>query len=319
MRLYQLMHQLIAVSLAVLLFFCLEVVLQREPSVQAAVECRIPYTVQLGDTLTGIAKRFAVSYPDLLALNRGRIRNPDYILTGQILCLPTAAVAGTNASLPGSKLVLEVLYQYTPTEAEKTITLARGGLLGKRVVYPLQVMEPVTAISQTEEIATAFQETPPPVLVGVRKSDGTSPTYTLLAINRPAILASLGVSETIPITENSQGLAARPIKDLLGTPEVQSMALTVYLEEEGGVRFPFFVDTVDALPTFTDFQGSYMGVGRNDRLAFALFPTSSGEYRLVIRLSGSGFGPPNVGRRLRCDAWRRSGWWFRFLRSYYGC
>lgn len=55
-----------------------------------------PYIVQPGDTLSSIAEEFGLSVEDLLRYNR--IRNPDLIFVGQIVCAPlTAPGLGTIA------------------------------------------------------------------------------------------------------------------------------------------------------------------------------------------------------------------------------
>lgn len=49
------------------------------------------YTVVKGDTLWGIAKRFLGSgarWPEIYALNRGKVSNPNLIYAGQVLTLP---------------------------------------------------------------------------------------------------------------------------------------------------------------------------------------------------------------------------------------
>jgi hypothetical protein len=45
-------------------------------------------TVAKGDTLSQLAKRYSLELKDVLALNRGVIRNPDHIEVGQVLTLP---------------------------------------------------------------------------------------------------------------------------------------------------------------------------------------------------------------------------------------
>lgn len=55
-----------------------------------------PYIVQPGDTLSSIADAFGLSVDDLVRYNR--IRNPDLIFAGQIVCAPlTAPGLGTIA------------------------------------------------------------------------------------------------------------------------------------------------------------------------------------------------------------------------------
>jgi nucleoid-associated protein YgaU len=52
------------------------------------------YTVQSGDTLSGIAKRFlgnANAYMDIFNMNRDQLSDPDKIKPGQVLKLPQHA------------------------------------------------------------------------------------------------------------------------------------------------------------------------------------------------------------------------------------
>ena len=53
------------------------------------------YTVEAGDTLLGIAKRFGTNLNKILRLNTD-ITNPDLIYVGQKITLPTPQKAGWN-------------------------------------------------------------------------------------------------------------------------------------------------------------------------------------------------------------------------------
>lgn len=55
--------------------------------VLAAATCSSPYTVQTGDTLTGIAQKCGVDYNTLIAAN-GNITNPNLIYPGQTVTIP---------------------------------------------------------------------------------------------------------------------------------------------------------------------------------------------------------------------------------------
>ncbi len=60
------------------------------------------YTVQPGDTLSGIAEEQlgdATRWPEIFALNRGTIRDPDQISPGQVLTLP-----GDTPGQPGPRI-----------------------------------------------------------------------------------------------------------------------------------------------------------------------------------------------------------------------
>jgi LysM repeat protein len=58
-----------------------------EAVVLAAATCTSPYTVQAGDTLTGIAQKCTVDYASLLAVN-GSLSNPNLIFPGQQVVIP---------------------------------------------------------------------------------------------------------------------------------------------------------------------------------------------------------------------------------------
>ncbi len=284
-------------------------------SAGAEAPCADTYTVQWGDTLIGIAQQLNVPYSELLTVNRWRIADPDLIFAGQRLCVPARPVS--------SQAALEVLYQYDLTQDEKAFDLALGGLMSKRVVLPLQPIRPAEAYSETLEMMTALNAKPAPVLVGVRNpvvNGGGLTTYTLVAIGRPDIFGSLSISGTVPITPNTTGVIAHPVREFLAIPSVKSANLAFYLEAQDGVRLPFFVTALDLVPDFQHFSEFYTGPDKDGRIGFALFPALDGRYRMVIRLSGQGYGPPNWGRRLRCNEWRQGrGWWYWFLRSWYGC
>ena len=67
----------------------------------------VPYQIQAGDTLSSIAQAFATNVTTLMTINR--LRNPNQIIAGQILFVPSAI-----ASLPkGAKALVSTLTAYT--------------------------------------------------------------------------------------------------------------------------------------------------------------------------------------------------------------
>jgi len=61
------------------------------------------YEVQRGDTLWGLAEQYLASgsrWQDIYALNRGAVRDPNLIFPGQVLTLPSAAVAVAERPAP---------------------------------------------------------------------------------------------------------------------------------------------------------------------------------------------------------------------------
>lgn len=274
------------------------------------------YTVQRGDTLSSIARRYNVSVAELIRLNRGRISNPNLIYRGQVLCLP--------APLTNSQVVVEVRYQYEPDDEERRMTLAtRGGYVGKRVTFPLQPVDAIDTVSTTDEVALAISADPPPVLLGIRNSEEAT-TYTLVAIGQEAILSSLRISATelIAITP---GCNSTPITQALGGPGVAGVQVALVLEGEGAttegspLRYPFDVTALNFMP-----DKETAGVCYADQpVAFALFPATpayTGKYRILMVLTEEGYGPPGRGWHARCATWGRyRGWLYRWLRAWYGC
>ncbi len=68
----------------------------------AAQATQNEYTIQRGDTLSGIAARHGVSLQSLLAANP-RIANPDVIYPGQTLTIPSGGQAGGSGGTQGSQ------------------------------------------------------------------------------------------------------------------------------------------------------------------------------------------------------------------------
>jgi LysM repeat protein len=69
------------------------------PPVSKPDTCSVWYTIQRGDTLSGIAAHFGVTVPALMTANN--LHNPNLIFAGQKLCIPGAPVAmpyGTAAA-----------------------------------------------------------------------------------------------------------------------------------------------------------------------------------------------------------------------------
>jgi nucleoid-associated protein YgaU len=64
------------------------------PATAAAPHAAETYTVQAGDTLSGIARKFlgnANAYMDIFNANRDQLSDPDKIKPGQVLKIPTHA------------------------------------------------------------------------------------------------------------------------------------------------------------------------------------------------------------------------------------
>ncbi len=85
------------------------------------------YTVQEGDTLSGIAQRFGVSPQDILAVNN--IPNPDQLVPGHVLFIPGARVpkelqAGEKPSETTGGEAPEDLYRYVVQPGDTLLSIA---------------------------------------------------------------------------------------------------------------------------------------------------------------------------------------------------
>lgn len=275
--------------------------------------CPTEYRVRWGDTLRNIAAHYGVSLADLLQLNPGRIWNPDHIFVGQVICVPAPRT-----------VALEATYGYTPQgdEAEWNLTTA-GGLVGRRAALPIIAVE---MVSTTAEITATFAAPSGPVFLGVRNAVSAT-TYTLVAIGDGQQLARVALTPTTSL----QAILPPPnpllgdqcqIHDVkaLGVGEADSVRLMLRMETSDGTFFPFEITHFAIRPDLELAGWCYQS--NQDLVGFALFPADPGqpeEYRLVMRLTGNVIGPPGATRALRCASWPRSGWFYRWLRGWYGC
>lgn len=269
--------------------------------------CPATYTVRRGDTLYSLARRYNTTVPEMMRLNRGRIWNPSVIYAGQVICVPAPATQ--------SRVVIEATYEYDPEEEEVWNLLEGGGYIGRRVVYPLA---PVNPIETTDDLADSLPDAvPPPVLLGLEI--GTK-QYALVAVGDESILTSLAITdvtslETIFPQDGCPDL--QPVS-VLGMKSDLGALATLWLESgsEEGLRYPF---SVTKTGFFRSVQEALL-CHPSHPVAFALFPVGAqaGEYRISLVLTEGGLGPPGRGWQARCSGWT-SGWFHRFLRSWYGC
>ncbi|NJM41059.1 MAG: LysM peptidoglycan-binding domain-containing protein [Anaerolineae bacterium] len=252
----------------------------------AGSTCADEYEVQAGDTLQAIADQLDLPIEDLqnatsVASAQGQL------VPGRVLCLPVKLVR--------SYLVLQTVHRYSPSNDEKAIGfVARGGYIGLRSSLPLQAIRPMEAFTQTidlnDEIKTRL-----PLLAGVRRAD--SDLYTLVTIGDSTILTSLRLSDTVTLSPprlpgDCPPTSPTPLETLGDPTTTLNVSVTVLLESETGLSYPFFVTGVEALSDMQQFNTCY--VGGNKQIGFMLFPASAaqgGEYQLWMRLTGTTFGP----------------------------
>jgi len=267
--------------------------------------CSAYYTVRWGDTLAKIAAGHRIPWSELLRLNQGRVRNPDLIYAGQILCVP------------GERQVsLQVTYHFKPGSDDSTRgLLARGGLLGRETAFGVQS---VALVSTTVEITSAIAAFPP-LLLGVRNGPNAT-HYTLYAVGDGHPLLPLVLTDTqslatvLPLqtdTCNTQRFF------LLGAG-LSDVATATLRMEMGGAYLPFELTRLALYPSVD----KVLECVDEEQIGFVIAPAGPrypGAYHVVMRLDGNIVGPPGATRSLNCSRWSGWGWFYRWLRGWYGC
>ena len=333
---------LIAVLFAIGFATALALSLQFTITAAAGGACEATYTVQRGDTLGDIARRLHTTVAELLRLNRGVIRDSDHIYAGQVLCVPAALVKngggtvgkeaendmplGCVKSAPVSQVAIEVTHQFTPTEDEILLDIikSRGGFVGKRLVYPLQPCQPGFYITDTTQMQQRISGLPEPRLLLVRNP--VSATYTLAFVGQsPPLPASLLITDTTFTHPDLFECRGADVTELLAITGTKTVAATLWLEAEDGLRFPFSVSRVSYMNDALDAADCYARSGVT--VGLALVPTPSGQtnqqaglYQAVVLLQDGLLGPGGNVRATNCTRWQgKRGLTYRWLRSFSRC
>ncbi len=267
--------------------------------------CPAYYTVRWGDTLAKIATDHRVSLAALIRLNQGRVRDPNRIYAGQTLCIPAER-----------HIALSATYHFKPTgDASASYLLAHGGHLGREAAYPVQQTD---LVSTTAEIAATFAPFPP-LLLGVI-NDPAAATYTLYAVGDGRLLLPLVLTDTQTLTTvlplqtntcNTQRFS------LLGAGLSDVATATLRLETNSSY-LPFTLSRL-ALHRTLEQVLECIDETQIGFVIAAAGPRYPDAYRVTLRLEGNIVGPPGATRALRCARWPAWGWFYRWLRAWYGC
>lgn len=320
---------LLAAGIAAAFTFSLTIAL----TASAGSGCEATYTVQRGDTLGQIAGRLGTTVAELLRLNRGLVRNPDLIFPGQTLCVPpTPLKKDEGAAQDGfaSQVAIEVTYQFLPGEDEEgwNVLTSRGGFVGKRLVYPLQPLAPALYITQPAQMETQMLGSPGLSLLLVR-DDTDSPTYKLVFVGQgPPLSASLHISDTALTHPDFTTPGGADVTEALAITGTQQVTVTIWLESEGGIRFPF---AISRIAQQVDAQEAISSYNYREEIitGLALFylppvPAASdqteGTYQVIVLLQNDQFGPSGNIPATNCDRWKdKRGPLYRWLRAFSRC
>lgn len=97
------------------------------------------YTVQYGDTLSGIAKNYGTTVEELVSINQ--IANPDLIYVGQILQIPKGQNGTGNTStymVQSGDTLSEIAQEYHTTVAR---LVALNHIANPNLIYPGQILK----------------------------------------------------------------------------------------------------------------------------------------------------------------------------------
>lgn len=303
--------------------------------------CGQTYTVQPGDTLSGVARRYGVGLKALLALNP-QIRHPDRIYVGQVLCLsgasgvvvtppptatPALTVTPTLTASPAApvnepQVALEITHRLPKADLD---TVAVGpiadALEGIRQVYRLLPGEEgLRGFLSPDELRMAAEGDTGVALWLARPDPALD--YLLVSVGSPDLLADLRPDLTAPVPETTRPLEPVLLTDLgpyLGMPESEVLALTVWLEpgrSDNVRRIPLPVAAVMHLPSAAEAASLWPDV------YMVLSRVGDEGYRLMAVLREQDaplLGPPGILLAERCARWTGNRWYYAWLRAWFGC
>lgn len=328
---------LLAAGLALALVLALQVTSYAQPQ-----PCKPTYTVRSHDTPASIATLLGISEAELRAANSATLPASGQLYVGQVLCLPPDAVSlyvDGGAGIPTAEalavgwsspqLAMEVTYQFIPTETDEenqwNLVTARGGFVGRRLVMPLQSLNPIKAITRTEQLLAAIVGKPAPVLLAVRSSE-QSMTYTLVFIGDQAPpIASLSITNGLPISLKPNFTLGAPVQQALGGPSIQAVDLRLWLESAGSMRWPMQISHISFMKDADTAYESY----RDKIVALALVPTAwrntgpfagANRYQALVLLQHNRFGPAGAVMAANCEQWQgKRGALYSLLRALSRC
>ncbi len=276
--------------LAGLILLALALLAVSPAATHAQAGCANPYTVQQGDYLFAIARRFNTNVAVLFALNPGLALHPNLIMPGQVLCLP-----GQASSVNTLAIVADVTFTYDPrirnplTVGPMPTPAVTDRKVSKRVVYPLEQGQVSDVALGSVQLGEKLGAGPEPVLVAVDTRLTPDPAHTggdyyLVAIGpqHASLLQRLSfLTNTITITTDTAGECnPTPLKQAFGAA-VKNVQATIAVEGANGYRHVFGLSDLHVVQNWTHFKQCY----NPNRILFALLPLAGGQadkYRLVL-------------------------------------
>lgn len=164
----------------------------------------IRYTVQSGDTLSGIATRYGVTVDAIVAANN--LPNRSTIYAGQSLIIPSASTTPANPpATGGATYTVQANDSLTSVAARFGVSIqalaAANGLSVSSYLYVGQVLT-IPGTAQQPSKATSTPQPPAPT------STPVPPTATAI----PAAATAVATTSPEPVTGASQAEKGKPVK-----------------------------------------------------------------------------------------------------------
>jgi surface antigen len=82
----------------------------QQSNTSTAIRCSVQHIVINGETLSSIASKYSIDWPQLASINH--LSDPNQIMAGQNICIPAESSSSHNTSLPLSPSVVPIIGQF---------------------------------------------------------------------------------------------------------------------------------------------------------------------------------------------------------------
>lgn len=316
---------------ALLFFVCIltQLLLPSRAIAQDEAGCPLVHTIEPGENLIGIARRYGVTVEALVDANA--IADPNRIRAGRTLCIPLplppeGEQTQSVESIGSVDIVAEYRRNLPEVAAEWTIA---ANPLGLRYSFPIAASAPATdTIFRLEDDLLQASASQTPVLWLVRNEAGvtdpvnTPPSYGLVVIGSPEPLLSVQfpisptrqITDILPISGTSGGCSPQSRQSaVLGrdqTAETQ-ISLELISPDQTFLRFP--------ITEVTYWETSQRLINCDSPVVLALHPISGTEFYEILLLLQRGNGAPGgaEAEAISCEDWKEGNvvdkiiWYFK--------
>ncbi len=219
----------------------------------------------------------------------------------------------------GSRFVIEAIYDYTPIAEERDWNLDKRA--GMRAVFPLSLEDDgIQIVNNSGDLRVAVDDDAPVIFWISQTGGDANRINTLVSVgpDEPLIALRLDKPDNIQpvvLAPDSVSLENQDqFQEPLGGPGTTVANLVVWLEADSGDSYPLFINAVGHVESVEQAKTNFAEV------CLVLISAGKGVYKAILVQPETVFGPPGEGRREKCRRWQnRRGWYYRWLRNWYGC